>query len=153
MIENLFVQFSILVAIALGVSFVMRLLRQPLIIGYIITGIVVSPFVMNLTGTNELALTLSKFGISFLLFTVGISLNPKVLKEIGFVSIVIGILQVAFTAIAAFLVAEALGFSLVHSVYIAIAMKLLCALWSQDKKLKKQNIVKVYSTAELGKIY
>jgi len=38
-------------------------------------------------------------------------------------------------------------------VYIALAMKLHCALWSQDKKLKKQNIVKVYSTEELGKIY
>src|SRR3989338_6572734 len=122
MIENLFVQFSILVAIALAVSFIMRLLRQPLIIGYIITGIIVSPFVMNLTSTTELALTLSKFGISFLLFTVGISLNPKVLREIGFVSIVIGIFQVAFTAIAAFLIAEALGFSLVPSLYIAIAM-------------------------------
>lgn len=35
--------------------------------------------------------------------------------------------------------------------YFAIAMKKGCALWSNDKVLKKQNIVKVYSTTDLMK--
>ena len=150
MIENLFVQFSILVSIALAVSFIMRLLRQPLIIGYIITGIIVSPFVMNLTSTTELALTLSKFGISFLLFTVGISLNPKVLREIGFVSIVIGIFQVAFTAIAAFLIAEALGFSLVPSLYIAIAMTFSSTIIILKLLSDKGDIESLYGKISVG---
>lgn len=33
--------------------------------------------------------------------------------------------------------------------YFAIAMEFNSPLWSQDKKLKKQSIVKTYSTAEL----
>lgn len=33
--------------------------------------------------------------------------------------------------------------------YIALALKLRCALWSQDKALKQQKIIKIYSTEEL----
>jgi predicted nucleic acid-binding protein len=33
--------------------------------------------------------------------------------------------------------------------YLALAMKLNCALWSNDKELKKQDVVKIYSTHEL----
>jgi len=33
--------------------------------------------------------------------------------------------------------------------YFALALKLNCAIWSNDKKLKNQNRIKVYSTHEL----
>ena len=33
--------------------------------------------------------------------------------------------------------------------YFALALKLNCAIWSNDKKIKQQNKVKVYSTKEL----
>ncbi len=35
--------------------------------------------------------------------------------------------------------------------YLALALKLNCVLWSNDKKLKTQNKVKVYSTEDLMK--
>ena len=33
--------------------------------------------------------------------------------------------------------------------YIALALRIGCCLWSNDKKLKEQNQVKVYSTEEI----
>ncbi|MBS3142054.1 hypothetical protein J4464_01565 [Candidatus Woesearchaeota archaeon] len=36
--------------------------------------------------------------------------------------------------------------------YFALALKLNCGIWSNDKKLKTQNKVKVYSTEDLIKI-
>lgn len=36
--------------------------------------------------------------------------------------------------------------------YFALALKLNCALWSNDKELKKQDVIKVYSTHELSKM-
>ena len=36
--------------------------------------------------------------------------------------------------------------------YFATALKLNCAIWSNDKELKNQNQVKVYSTSDLIKI-
>ncbi len=35
--------------------------------------------------------------------------------------------------------------------YLALALKLNCAVWSNDKKLKTQNKVKIYSTEDLVK--
>ena len=38
--------------------------------------------------------------------------------------------------------------------YIALALKLKCAIWSQDRKLKdRQNKVQVYSTEDLIKMF
>jgi len=37
--------------------------------------------------------------------------------------------------------------------YIALALKLRCPLWSNDKELKKQKEVLVYSTEDLVKIF
>lgn len=36
--------------------------------------------------------------------------------------------------------------------YFALALKLNCAIWSNDKKLKEQNKIEVYNTYELNKI-
>ena len=36
--------------------------------------------------------------------------------------------------------------------YFALALKLNCGIWSNDKKLKNQDKVKVYSTEDLLKI-
>ncbi|MBS3136019.1 hypothetical protein J4401_03590 [Candidatus Woesearchaeota archaeon] len=37
--------------------------------------------------------------------------------------------------------------------YIALALKLKCGLWSQDKALSGQSRVKVYTTEELARIF
>lgn len=45
--------------------------------------------------------------------------------------------------------AEKITFDSDDVVYIALALKLNCAIWSNDKRLKEQNKVKVYSTEDL----
>jgi len=37
--------------------------------------------------------------------------------------------------------------------YFALALKLKCGVWSNDKKLKKQDKIKVYSTGELKSLF
>lgn len=39
------------------------------------------------------------------------------------------------------------------SQYFALALKLNCAIWSNDKKLKEQSKIKVYTTEELLKMF
>ncbi len=61
-------------------------------------------------------------GIALLLFTVGLSLNPKMIKSVGKVSLITGLGQVVFTSGIGFLIAMALGFSTIVSIYIAVAL-------------------------------
>jgi len=37
--------------------------------------------------------------------------------------------------------------------YLALALKLNCSIWSNDKQLKKQNYIKVINTSELMKLF
>ncbi len=37
--------------------------------------------------------------------------------------------------------------------YFALALKLRCPIWSNDKRLKEQTVVKIYSTTELFDIF
>ena len=80
------------------------------------------PSFLDLIGSNSAFGTFSQLGVALLLFTVGLQLNPRVIKEVGKASLITGIGQVVFTSVIGFLIAFFLGFSTVHSIYIAIAL-------------------------------
>ncbi len=122
MVESIFIELSTIVILAVIISGGLRLLKQPLIIGYIITGIVVGPLFLDIVKSAELVSALSHFGIVFLLFIAGLSLNPRVLKSVGKVSLITGVGQVLFTTFVGFFIAKLLGFSDISSLYIAIAL-------------------------------
>jgi Kef-type K+ transport system membrane component KefB len=116
------VEPSIIILIAVMISIFMRLLKQPLIIGYIITGIIVSPHFLGVTSSQNAISTFAQMGVALLLFMVGLNMNPKVIREVGKVSLITGLGQVAFTSVAGFLISKLLGFSFIASLYIAVAL-------------------------------
>src|SRR5712672_3614131 len=98
MTMEIFLELATIVFIATGVSILMKFLKQPLIVGYILSGILVGPSVLNALHTTAFIDTLSKMGIIILLFVVGLHMSPKVIKEVGKVSLLTGVGQVVFTA-------------------------------------------------------
>lgn len=124
MLESLFIQLSLIIVIAVVISVLMRALKQPLIIGYILTGILVGPYFLNIVevGAEEPIAAFSKFGIAFLLFIVGLSLDPSKIKKVGPVSLFTGLGQIVFTSGVGFLLARLLGFGLTPALYIAGAL-------------------------------
>lgn len=85
--ESVFAQISFVIAAVALVSIVMRLLRQPLIMGYILTGILVGPSLLNIIHAPEAFYTFSEIGIALLLFIIGLGLNAGVIKSLGKVSL------------------------------------------------------------------
>lgn len=123
MFESLFLQLGFIIILAVIISGVMKLLGQPLIVGYILTGIIAGPYFLNIAGPEEAIAAFSQFGIAFLLFAVGLSLDPSRVKKVGWVSLVTGLGQVLFTSGGGFVIAWFfLGFSPVASAYIAVAL-------------------------------
>jgi Kef-type K+ transport system membrane component KefB/Trk K+ transport system NAD-binding subunit len=122
MVLNSFVEISLIVLIALVISIIMRALKQPLIVGYIIAGIAVSPYFFNLASSSTNIEIFAKLGVALLLFMVGLNLNPKVIKEVGKVALITGIGQIILTFTLGFLIATALGFEKVTAAYISIAI-------------------------------
>ena len=100
--------FLIIIATVLG--FFVRLSKQPLIPAYILTGIIIGPLVLGLVEDPDLISNLSQIGVAFLIFTAGIEIKLKKLKEVGKVASVGGTLQVLIMFFLAFMVAIGLGF-------------------------------------------
>lgn len=119
---DIFLEISRLLAIATVVAGVMHFLRQPLIIGHIITGLLVGPAVFDLVQSEQTIQLFSHMGIALLLFIIGLGLNPKIIREVGKIAVVTGLGQILFTTMLAFLVATSLGLGTVPALYTAIAM-------------------------------
>jgi len=123
MTNSVFIQFAVILTIAFIVSYIVRLFKQPIVIGYIVAGVLISPFVLQFGASKELIDILSRFGIAFLLFIVGLHLNPKVIRDIGFPSLVIGIVQMFFTFILGFSTSYYLiHWDVISSVYAGVAL-------------------------------
>ncbi len=97
-------------------------LRQPLIVAFLITGILVGPFGLSLIQGYEQIELLAKIGISILLFVVGLRLDLRLIRTTGPVALATGLGQVLFTSLFGFLIALWMGFSTVASLYIAVAL-------------------------------
>lgn len=120
---TLFNELALVIAIGAGVALIMRLIRQPLIIGHIITGLIVGPSLLNLINDDQTIRIFASIGITLLLFIIGLGLNPKVIKEVGKVSSITGVGQVIFTTLIGFLlVNKLLGYGLKESLFIAVAL-------------------------------
>jgi Kef-type K+ transport system membrane component KefB len=103
-------------------ALVAKFLRQPLLLGYILAGLIIGPFGLNHIGEQETILTISELGITFLLFLVGIELNINKIKEVGSTVLIGGLLQVFITGIVASLLTLLFGMSLVVSFYLGLAI-------------------------------
>lgn len=128
----------------------MRILKQPTIIGYIITGVIASPFFLNLIKSQDTLIVFSQFGVAFLLFIVGLSLNPKVIKEVGKASLITGIGQVVFTSLIGFFISIFLGFNVITSLYIAIALTFSSTIIIMKLLSDKGDIDKLYGKISVG---
>jgi len=115
-----FSQLALLMVAAATSGVVAKLLKQPLIIGYLFAGFLLSFFgVLEDVHVYE---GLGQVGVALLLFLVGVEMNIKDIKSIGKVAVSTGIGQILFTSFFGFLLSLSLGFSTLSSVYIAIAL-------------------------------
>lgn len=124
MTENIFLQMSALLGIVVAIAFFIRLLRQPLMVAYIVAGIVSGPLLLNLLhGDMHTYEAFAELGVVLLLFVVGLSLNFNHIKQIGKTAVISGVGQVLFTAAIGFLILSAFdGLSLVSKLYLSIAI-------------------------------
>ena len=120
---EVFIELSLIIVITVLIAGIMKLLKQPLIIGYILAGIIVSPYFLNIVKSTDTISVFAQIGVAFLLFIVGLSLSPRVIREVGKVSLITGIGQITFTSLIGFIISKfLLGFSTIISLYIAVAL-------------------------------
>lgn len=116
-----FSELGLVVCLATFFAIVATKLRQPAILGYIVAGLIIK--VSSTFHPDEEQLELfSKFGITLLLFILGLELNINELKSLGKVSIITGLAQIIFSFVTGFLISLALGFTSQAAIFISIGL-------------------------------
>ncbi|MFA7309097.1 MAG: cation:proton antiporter [Patescibacteria group bacterium] len=120
--QDIFLQigFAIMCATILGV--LGKLMRQPLVVAYILTGFLLGPFLFGVINNQEVVSLFSTIGIAFLLFIVGMELNFERLKQIGHRAIIIGAVQIVASFILGYALLLFLGFTSIVSFYVSLAL-------------------------------
>jgi len=97
-----------------------RQFRLPLVLGYIITGLIIGPHTppFPLIKNLDSIYTLSELGIIFLLFSIGLEFSFKKLFKVGFVSLFAAALEILLMIWFGFALGRSFGWSLMDSVFL-----------------------------------
>lgn len=117
-----FVQLAAVIAIAVVLAMLMRLMKQPMMIGYILTGILAGPLFFDFVRPGDHLEVFASLGVSLLLFLVGMGLNPSAVGDVGPVAVITGISQMVVTFVFGFSLAILVGLGAVAAIYLAIAL-------------------------------
>jgi len=150
MLEELFFEIGTVFIIAALASMVIYRLKLPLILAYIVTGVAIGPSLLGLTKTSDLFQVMSQIGVAFLLFTVGLGLNWRNVKDVGGVSFATGIGQVVFTTVVGYGIGLLLGFTSVTSLYLAIAFTFGSTIIVVKSLTDKEDIDTLYGRISIG---
>lgn len=120
--STIFLQLATVLAVAAGVSIIMRLLRQPLIVGYILSGVVCGPAILNLIHNHAAFDSFSQIGITLLLFIVGLGLNVNVIRSTGKPVLLVFLLNILLVGGMTFGVGKVLGLTPTECVLLGVGM-------------------------------
>jgi len=115
---------ALIMVIASVMALVSFKLKQPMIFGYIIAGMILGPYTPpgNLLLDTDVVNVFAQIGIILLLFVVGLEFPVDRLRAVGRKVTLIASAKVLGTFVIGYLVAYALGFSLYDRLFVALAI-------------------------------
>lgn len=131
---------AIIIVGALLGGLVAQRLRQPLILGYIVAGILLGPYTGGVTVSNVHDIELlAEIGVALLLFALGIEFSFKELEPVRRIALIGTPLQILLTMLLGMGIGQALGWSWFHSLWfgalisLSSTMVILKTLMSQGR--------------------
>jgi monovalent cation:H+ antiporter-2, CPA2 family len=115
----------IIILSGLVMGYISHLLRLPLILGYIISGIVIGPYTGGITVSNidEISV-LSEIGVALLLFSIGIDLSIKEIKEVKLIALIGTPIQLLVTGVYGYHIGNYFSFNNNASVVLGMVISL-----------------------------
>lgn len=115
----------VLVATALG-GFLANRLRQPVILGYLVSGFVVGPFGFKLLSNASEIKSLAEIGVAFLLFALGVEFSLAELKRVKKIALQGSFWQIGLTILLVALVTIVTGWatSITQGIFLGAVLSL-----------------------------
>ena len=119
-LPKLIEDLALILIVAAFVVLIFRKIKQPLVLGYIIAGFLVSPnfkifpSVVDMTNIK----TLAEIGVIFLLFSLGLEFSFKKLMNVGGSASITAFVEIIFITIAGYYTGRMLGWSTMDSMFL-----------------------------------
>ncbi len=120
--DSVFFSIAVVLGLAALLGAIGQRLRQPLIIMFLLTGILAGPGGLGLMDSEGNFELLAQIGVALLLFIVGLRLDIHLIKSIGPVALATGLGQILFTSLIGLGITLVLGMSLVSALYVSVAL-------------------------------
>jgi CPA2 family monovalent cation:H+ antiporter-2 len=139
--------FAVIMIVAAVMLLITHKLKQPMVIGYIIAGMIIGPYTPPFSMIHDLGLlnNLAELGIIILMFVIGTEFPIAKLKSVGKTSLVIALTESLATLTIVFFVSQTLGFSYFDSLFLALAMSITSTIVT-IKVLEELGILKEKSS-------
>jgi CPA2 family monovalent cation:H+ antiporter-2 len=117
------IELVIVLGTAALISIVFQALRLPVVLGYVLAGLVIGPHVpVPLVADPELVHVLSQLGVVLLMFTIGLELPIKTIARVGLPSAMIAVFEVALVIAIGTVVAGLFGFDAITAVLLGACL-------------------------------
>ena len=91
------IAIAILLVAALAGGMIAHRLKQPILLGYLVVGVIIGPHALGLVEDVAIIETVAIIGVTLLMFTLGLEISISQLLEVGKVGIWGGVAQIVAT--------------------------------------------------------
>ena len=108
------------------ITILFKKINQPLIIGYILAGFLISPyFPMFFTASDTESIDLwSEIGVIILMFHIGLEFNLHKLAKLGGTAIISALIKMSGVLLVGFIVGNLLGLSTMNSLFLGVMLSI-----------------------------
>jgi CPA2 family monovalent cation:H+ antiporter-2 len=125
-LPNIITDLGLILAVAAATTLLFKKIRQPVVLGYIIAGVLVGPhFSLFPTVMDEQGVkTLSDIGVIFLLFSLGLEFSFKKLVKVGGSASVTALIEIGLMIAISYYVGKFLGWSTMDCIFLGAILSM-----------------------------
>jgi CPA2 family monovalent cation:H+ antiporter-2 len=117
---------AIVMSVAALATIIFRQLKQPVVLGYILAGVIIGPHTppFALIADEQAIETLAELGIIFLMFALGLEFSLRKLRQVGATAFIAASLEILLMLLAGYTLGRAFGWNTMDSVFLGAILSI-----------------------------
>lgn len=145
----LIADLAIILGVAAVVTFVFRLIKQPVVLGYVVAGIIVGPYTPSIFSVSDLASIKiwAELGVIFLMFSLGLEFSFRRLARVGTSAGITAAVQIVVMILLGIAAANFLNWTRMDAIFlgclIAVSSTTIIIKALEEQKLKTKKFAEL----------
>jgi CPA2 family monovalent cation:H+ antiporter-2 len=123
-VDPIIKDLAVILGVAGFVTLLFQYIRQPVVLGYLVAGIIVGPHIVTHPLVNDIPNIkfIAELGVIFLMFSLGLEFSFHKLVSVGFSASITGLLEVVLMLTIGFVAGRCLGWSFYDCIFLGAAL-------------------------------